>query len=324
MVLLVGLVLAAAAVGALGLVLLRMATEAEPVRAGFSLALLWLLVRHRPVWAAGITAIIASFALQITALSGGPVSLVQLVVVMELPFTLILSALILGGRLHAREWSALAAMTVGMAGLLLSLSPQGGDPGSIDMVVWSAGLAVTVGLIVIALGVGRRSRRPIVATALAGIAAGMSAGLGAVLVKPVTAAARLGGLPAVVVTWQTWALLVVGTAGFFLLQHALQAGRLVVSQPGITLANPLLAGAWGVGLLHEHVRTGWWLVGAGLGAALLVAGVILLSSSPLLEGNHEAPDGPSRAKALPEAPQRRATAKIRRNGNQVDPSGRRR
>jgi drug/metabolite transporter (DMT)-like permease len=286
--LVVVLVLAAAAVGALGLVLLRKATQAEPPRPGFSLSLLWLLIRRRPVWAAGLGAIVASFALQIAALANGPVSLVQPIVVMELPFTLVLSAVVLGGRLKAREWSALVVMTVGVAGLLFSLAPSGGAPQAVGLLTWLVGLVLTLGVIVAALVGARRTGRPAVATALAGVAAGVSAGLGAVLVKPVTAVLP-DGVGAVVTTWQTWVLLAVGAGGFFLLQNAMQAGRLVASQPGITLANPLVAVVWGVGPLHEHVRGGWWLVGAALGAALLVAGVVVLSRSPLLEGHQEAP-----------------------------------
>lgn len=284
----IGLVLAAAVVGALGIVLLRKATEAEPPRSGFSLSLLWLLVRRRPVWAAGIGAIVVSFALQVAALAGGPVSLVQLTVVMELPSVLILSAVLLGGRLGVREWAATAAMTVGVAGLLLSLAPGGGDPESADLVAWLVGLGGTLAVIALAV-VAARWTRPGIGTALYGGAAGMSAGLGAVLVKPVTAVAD-GGVLAVVATWQTWALLAVGTAGFFLLQNAVQAGRLVASQPGITLGNPLVATIWGVGLLDEQVRTGWWLAGASASAVVLVAGVVVLSRSPLLDGHREAPE----------------------------------
>ncbi|RZT86236.1 hypothetical protein EV383_3127 [Pseudonocardia sediminis] len=286
----IGLVLAAAVVGALGIVLLRKATEAEAPRAGFSLALLWLLVRHRPVWAAGIATIVASYALQVAALASGPVSLVQLMVVMELPAVLVLSALLLGGRLGAREWAAIVAMTAGVGGLLLSLAPTGGDPESVDLLTWLVGLGVTLAAIAVALLVARRTR-PGIGTALYGGAAGVSAGLGAVLVKPVTAVAD-GGALAVLTTWQTWALLAVGTSGFFLLQNAVQAGRLVASQPGITLANPLVAAVWGVGPLGEQVRGGWWLAGAGLSAVVTVAGVVVLSRSSLLEGHREAPDRP--------------------------------
>jgi drug/metabolite transporter (DMT)-like permease len=276
------LVLAAAAFEALGLVLLRKATQAEAQRPRFSLSLLWLLIRTRPAWAAGLTTLVAGFGLQVGALANGPVSLVQVVMVMELPFSLILSRIILGGLLRVREWSAIAMMTLGMVGVLLNLFPQGGDPHSADLISWLVGMAVTTTAIVTALFVTRWTP-PAAKAALAGIAAGVAAGLIAVLVRA-AASALSHGYGAVLATWQTWALLVVGAAGFFLLQNALQAGRLVASQPGITLANPLVATAWGVGLFHEQVRTGWWLLGAVLAAALLAAGAVLLSRSRLLEG----------------------------------------
>ena len=267
------LVLAAAAVGALGLVLLRKATEAEPERPQFSLKLLWVLIRRRPVWAAGIVTLAAGFVLQVIALANGPVSRVQLVIVMELPFCLILSRLILGGRLRAREWSALAAMTLGVAVVLFTLSPTGGDPESANLLSWLLGLGVTTAVIAGVLVAGRRTRRPAVSTALAGIAAGVASGLIAALVKAV-AAVLDGGFLAMLATWQTWVLLIVGGGGFFLLQNALQAGRLVASQPGITLANPLVAGVWGVGLFHEQVRTGPWLLGGLIPMFVGVAQVI--------------------------------------------------
>lgn len=286
--LVVVLVLLAAAIGALALVLLRKATQAEPERPAFSLALLWLLIRHRPVWAGGIGAMVAAFVLQVLALANGPVSKVQLLVVMELPFALILSRLILGGRLKSREWSAIAVMTLGVVVLLLTLAPHGGNPVSVSLITWLLGLLVTVAAITAAILVGRWTR-PVATTALAGVAAGMTAGLIAVLAKPVTSA--LGrGVGALLATWQAWTLLVVGVAAFLVLQNALQAGKLVTSQPGITLANPLVAVVWGVGVFHEQVRTGWWLLGAGLGAALLAAGAVLLSSSPLLAGYQEGHD----------------------------------
>jgi drug/metabolite transporter (DMT)-like permease len=276
-------VLLSAAVGALALVLLRKAAQEE---SAFSVALLWLLIRRRPVWAAGIAAMVVEFVLQLLALAGGPISLVQLLVVMELPFCLVLSRLVLGGRLAAREWSAVAGMTVGVVVLLVTLAPHGGNPGSLDLITWLRGLALTIAVIVTVLVAARRSGQA-ARTALAGIAAGTTAGLVAVLAKPVTA--TIGrGLGAVLATWQTWAALVVAAAAFLLLQHALRAGRLVASQPGITLANPLVAAAWGVLVFHEQVRTGWWLLGAASGALLLVGGAVLLSGSPLLAGRQEA------------------------------------
>jgi drug/metabolite transporter (DMT)-like permease len=285
--LVVVLVLLSAAVGALGLVLLRKATQAEAEGPVFSLTLLWLLIRHRPIWAAGLATIVVAFVLQVFALAGGPVSMVQLLVVMELPFCLILSRLILGGQLRLREWSAIGSMTLGLVVVLLALAPKDGDPGVVNLVTWLGGLVVTAAVIAAVLIAGRWTRAA-ARTALSGVAAGVAAGLIAVLVKAVTATLGRGPV-ALLATWQAWTLLVVSAGAFFLLQNAMQAGRLVASQPGITLANPLIAAVWGIGLFHEHVRTGWWLLAAGAGAALLAAGALLLSRSPLLEGYQECP-----------------------------------
>jgi len=130
--LVVVLVLSSAAVGALALVLMRKATAGEPA---FSVALLRSLV-CRPVWLAGVAAMVVEFVLQLLALAGGPVSLVQLLVVMELPFCLLLSRLVLGGRLAAREWSAVGALTVGVVVLLVTLAPHGGRADSLGLITW--------------------------------------------------------------------------------------------------------------------------------------------------------------------------------------------
>jgi drug/metabolite transporter (DMT)-like permease len=274
------LVLLAAVANATALVLLRKATEAEGAHPTFSLPMLWVLVRQRPVWGAGISAIATGAVLQFCALSNGPLSVVQLVILIELPFTLIGARLVLGGRLRTREWSAILAMTAGLIVVLFTLSPSGGDPFSADLLTWLIGLAATVAVAITALVLARRST-PATRTALFGVATGVVSGLIAVLAKAVAVAAA-DGIAAVIATWQTWALIAAAVGGFFLLQNALQAGRLAASQPGITLANPAVALVWGVGLFHEHVLTGWWLVGTGLGAGLLTGGAVLLSRSPLL------------------------------------------
>jgi drug/metabolite transporter (DMT)-like permease len=275
------LVLLAAATNAAALVLLRKATEAEETGPAFSLRLLWLLVCRRPVWGAGIATIVAGFVLQVFALGNGPLSLVQLAILMELPFTLIGAWLVLGGRLHVREWSAIVAMTTGLVVALSTLAPTGGDPSSVNLLTWLIGLTVTVVIVFALLGIGQRSGSG-TRTALFGAAAGAASGLIAVLAKTVAVTFE-GGPASVIASWQTWALVAASIGGFLLLQNALQAGRLVASQPGISLANPVVALVWGIGLFHERVHTGWWLVGSGVGAALLAGGAVLLSRSPLLD-----------------------------------------
>ena len=86
--------------------------------------------------------------------------------------------------------------------LLLTLAPHGGDPGSVSLTTWLIGLAVTLSAIAAAAVAGRWVR-PVTRTALAGIAAGMTAGLIAVLVKPVTTVVGRG-LGAVVAIGAVW------------------------------------------------------------------------------------------------------------------------
>lgn len=274
------LVLLSAAANASALVLLRRAALAEPPASSFSLRQLWALLR-RPVWAAGMATIGLGFLLQAAALRIGAVSFVQLLLLLELPFTLILGSLVLGGSLRMREWSAVATMTAGLALLLYTLAPRGGNPYSTGLTMWIVTATLTVAVIAGLVALGRR-RHGALKAALFGIATGMSSGLVAVLVKAVLSAAAIGGVVGVFTTWWTYLLVATASVGFFLLQSALQAGRLVASQPGITLVNPLVAAAWGIGIFGEQVRTGAWLVGAALGAAMIAAGAVLLSRSTLL------------------------------------------
>jgi hypothetical protein len=202
-----------------------------------------------------MAAIFIGFALQAAALNVGAVSMVQLILVLELPFTLILGSIVLGVRCGPGGWTAIATMTVGVVLLLSMLEPPGGDPYSTGLTVWSISAAATVALIAGLVLLGRR-RNDAAKAALFGVPTGAASGLIAVLTNAVLAAAAGGGSSGVFTTgWTTYLLLLTIPAGFFLLQSALQAGRLVASQPGITLANPLIAAVWGIGILNEDVRT---------------------------------------------------------------------
>jgi hypothetical protein len=103
-----------------------------------------------------------------------------------------------------------------------------------------------------------------------------------------TDALAAGGFVEVLTTWQTYLLIPVAPIAFWTLQSGLRAGRLLASQPGLTLGNPVLAFLWGTGLLGEEVAGGAWIWGGLVGAALLTVGVFLLARSPVLaaqEGN---------------------------------------
>lgn len=298
------LVVAAAMGNATASVLQRKADREVPEdAAGASgLRLLWVLA-HNPVWFAGIAAIIIGFGLQAGALATGPIALVQPILVLELAFTLLLAGLVFRTRLHTREWAAVAAMTVGLAVMQYSLQPSGGDPHAASLIAWVIGGVVTLGVAAgfVLLGYHTRPAQHSRRAAFLGLATGIGFGFTAVLLAAITSAYAHGGIIGVFTTWQTYLLIAVGPGFFFLLQKAMQAGSLVASQPSLTLANPIVAAVFGLVVFGERVRTGPWLVGAFLGAALIAAATVVLVRSPLL---HD----PTATTANPQSPSTRSSS----------------
>ncbi|TVT26375.1 hypothetical protein FNH05_31500 [Amycolatopsis rhizosphaerae] len=272
----------AAAANATASVLQRKGAREAPSEGAFSFGLLWTLAKQ-PAWIGGITAIAVGFGLQAAALATGPILLIQPILVVELAFTLVLSSAVFHSRLHAREWSAVLGMSAGVAVLLVAFSPSGGDPHGAGALAWAVGCAATVAVTGTLVVLGRRSHHARRAAFL-GVATGVWFGFTAALVAGMTSAANAGVAEALG-AWQTYSLLVAGPLGFLLLQEALRAGRLVASQPGLTLSNPLASVGWGVGVFGETVRSGPWIVAEIAGAALIAACTVLLARSPLLQGS---------------------------------------
>lgn len=286
------LAVAAATVNAASNVLQRLANRNEPPQLSMRLALIVDLVQ-RPVWLAGFGAVLVSFVLTAAALDRGALAVVQPILVLELPLTLFIASRTMGARLHVREWGAAVAMVVGLGGLLLALSPGGGTGAHASGVRWLVAGAGTAGVAAAAVAVGvtgKGLRR----AAFLGIAGGIMFGLTAAFMKGMTGALS-HGFGHIFVVWQTYLMAASGAAALFLAQNALQAGRLLVAQPGITLCDPAVGMLWGILVFQESTRGGLALVGAVLSGVVLVAGVVLLMHSPLLAdtvGNQQQSTGP--------------------------------
>jgi drug/metabolite transporter (DMT)-like permease len=292
------LVLLATIANATALVLQRKAAQESARARGVSAGTLRDMVQ-RPAWLIGISIFAVAVALQATALSLGSIALVQPVLVMELPFTLLLGWWVLGGALRRREWIAVAIMSVGLVVLLVTLQPSGGDALGAGTLVWILGTIVTMGLLGLTSWIAKRSRT-VARAAFYGIAAGIGSGFVAVIVKAMSEALQEGGLTGVLTTWQSYLLIPVAPAAFLVLQHSLRAGRLLASQPGLILGNPLLSSTWGIGLLGEEINGGFALLGGLIGAVLMVVGVFLLSRSPLLAAQEGGPrDGSGASRHSP-------------------------
>jgi drug/metabolite transporter (DMT)-like permease len=294
-------VLAACANG-LSSVLQRKANKRVPQRESLSPRLLWRLL-HEPVWLCGIGALTAGFLLQASALGTGQLSLVEPVLVLELPVALVLSARVFRHRLGPAEWLPAAGMTAGLGGLLFLLAPASGTGVHVPWYLWLAGiganLALVGGLTAWARSRpagqpggppgGQRHGRPtgVLRAALLAIAAGSAFGLAAALMKAMTIALARGHL---LTSWPVYAMVAAGALGMFLTQSALNAGQLIATQPGLTLSDPLVSVLWGVMIFHERVRLGWYVLGELACAAVIVAAVVALARSPLLSGSEEAGD----------------------------------
>jgi hypothetical protein len=101
-----------------------------------------------------------------------------------------------------------------------------------------------------------------------------------------------GGVVHTLGTWEPYALLVGGVGALLLTQSAFHAGALRLSLPTLTVAQPLVAVAIGLGLFGERVAShGLAPVWEGLGLVMVVVGVFALTRSPVI-GPDQSGDGP--------------------------------
>jgi drug/metabolite transporter (DMT)-like permease len=281
------LALLAAASNACASVLQRKANLSEVAADRSGVAGLVDLVRQ-PVWLAGIGAVVLSFLLQAAALSHGELAVVQPLLALELPITLLLASRVFGRRMEGRTWADILVMTLGMAFFLFCLHPSPStapSPSGVDWALAGGAIgAVIVGLVVVAY-----LRSGALRAALLGIAAGISFALTATFMS----GALAPGLSwDVLGRWQTWMVVVAGLTAMVLLQEGLRAGSLVVVQPGLTLVDPVVAVILGALLFDEPVRGGPWLIGEVAGALAVGWGALRLIRSPIVSDDDEggAPD----------------------------------
>jgi drug/metabolite transporter (DMT)-like permease len=252
---------------------------------GFDARLILRLV-HRPVWLAGIAAMILGFGFQLTALRFGPLALVQPMLALELLLVFGYMTAV-GSRVSVqrRDWLAAAAMSAGLGLFLCVSAPSGGRRHAPGGSWWLAGLitaAVVLAIVFLALAPVRvtRSRR----AALLGVATGIAWGFEAAVIKEFSSRVS-DGLGAILASWSLYVLVVAGALAMLLASHAMAAGPLAASQPGFTILDPLAASFLGLFLFREHIRTGLPdLAGEAVALALLVAGASVLSHSHLVTG----------------------------------------
>jgi drug/metabolite transporter (DMT)-like permease len=305
----------AACANATSSVLQRKAGRRVPQGQNLSLRLIGSLL-HQPVWFGGILAVTAGFLLQATALGNGQLSVVEPILVLELPFTLLLATRVFHARLHRREWGAAIVMSAGLAALLYALSPGAGKPEDVRWYQWVVGIGINLAFVAAMTGWGRRGpagggprsgQSSARQAAVLAVGAGAAFGLTAALIKGVTTTFSQG-MATLMTSWQLYAMIVAGTGAMFLVQSAMNAGRLVAAQPGLTLTDPIVSILWGVFVFREQVRTGWYLALMVAGGLVIAGAVIVLAGSPLLSAEsaddeqRESPEQPQKGRDRSAAP----------------------
>ncbi|MER7465830.1 DMT family transporter [Streptomyces sp. NPDC097981] len=265
----------AALSNALATVLQRRAALTVPQSEGFRFGLVLDLLR-RPVWIAGILAVIAAGVGQAAALATGALVLVQPLFVLELPLALLIASLVTRRRLPGALWLAVAGVVAGLGVALAAASPAGNRT-HVPVDRWIPALAVCAS-VVAALAVAGLRRPPGRARAgCLGAATAVCYALTAALMKHSVYVLTDGGIGAFLTAWQTYAFGATGICAVLLLEHAMQGGPLVASQPALTLGDASVSVALGVVLYEEHLRAGWWVLPQLLGVALICMGVLALA-----------------------------------------------
>jgi drug/metabolite transporter (DMT)-like permease len=270
------LALLSACATAVTLVLQRDSSRAAPQQVrGWRLA--GYLVRNAR-WLLGQAVWLVAFVLQALALHLGRLSAVQPVLVTQLVFTLVIRRYASRWPVRPAAWGSAGLLCVALVAFLLAAEPHGGHPGPTRS-AWVWALLATVGTAAAGVALGRGGSPERRAACLA-VSAAVLAAFQAALVKAAMQTLSVRGLIAVLTGWPLYLLLVLGAASTVLVQAALHAGPLTVSQPLLVVVNPLAAVALSVWLYGEHFSRAPGEVALGAAAfAGLVAGVVLLTAT---------------------------------------------
>jgi drug/metabolite transporter (DMT)-like permease len=276
----IALAVLAAGSNAMATVAQRLAALRVPQSKRFRLGLVWDLLRT-PVWLLGIVTVVFAAAFQGAALATGPLVVVQPLFVLELPFALLMACVVFRRGMARSGWYSVAAIVIGLGVAMFSAAPGGGtDQAPLSRWVPALVLCLAAMLVLGAVGFSRpfgHSR-----AALLGAATAVGYALTAALMKAAADTLDRDGVAAFFTAWQTYAFGAVGACAFLLLEHAMQAGQLIASQPALTLGDATVSSLLGIVLYGETIRSGWWLVPLVLGLGMVAAGVVGLSRQEVL------------------------------------------
>ncbi|MEV7044423.1 DMT family transporter [Amycolatopsis sp. NPDC051061] len=226
----------------------------------------------QPGWLLGLLVMIVGGTLHAVALGVAPVIVVQPVGVLAVGATALFAARAGGPQLTGRGWLAVGAIAAGVAGFVV-IAANNTTPTEVS---GSAGLqagklvaAGVVGMSLLAMMTRGRARGLAFATAAA-----TAYGLVSVLTRAVLQQAQHGG-PLSTLIVSAIAILLALLLGAWLVQQAYASAPPHTVMACITVVDPIVAVAIGVGLFGEASSISGWVAVSGLLCALLAIGGVL-------------------------------------------------
>jgi drug/metabolite transporter (DMT)-like permease len=235
--------------------------------AAFDTAVLLHLIR-RPLWLAGLAAVMVSLSLQATALGLGRLVIIEPILASSLLFALALAARADRRRMRPIQWLAALATFAGLAVFLSVAHPSGGQPtaklSQLGMAAIAAVIiAVASGLLAVRMGPLRRALT-------LGVGGGIAAGVTDALTKTVAYLAG-GHQLGVFADARLYLLVVVGLLTYTMQQNGYRAAGLAAFLPVFSVLDPVVGSLLGLLLYHEHL-------GGGAGRMALEAVAVLAAT----------------------------------------------
>jgi drug/metabolite transporter (DMT)-like permease len=245
-------------------------------KSAFDTAVLLHLIR-RPLWLAGLAAVIVSLSLQATALGLGRLVIIEPVLASSLLFALALAARADRRRMRPIEWLAALATFAGLAVFLSVAHPSGGQPtAKLSQLSLAAAAAV---IIAVASGLLAVRMSPLRRALALGVGGGIAAGVTDALTK--TVADQAGGHQlGVFADARLYLLVVIGLLAYTMQQNGYRAAGLAAFLPVFSVLDPVVGSLLGLLLYHEHLGGGAGRIALEVAAVLAAGwGILRLAKS---------------------------------------------
>lgn len=257
----------------------RVAQQSADTHGEANAAGLMQLAKH-PVFLLAMAGDSVGFLLQIVALSAGPVVVIQPLVVLMLPVSLVVSAMTGGPRPRVGDYLGVLSVVLGLGTFLALVGSPSGEhiPKPRYLVITILAVLIVGGLLALLASACTR----IVKGAGYGAVAGFYFGTLAVMVDAASDRFSERGVHGLLESARglvpLLGILVLGAGGILLTQLSFQVGALSATLPANIAADPFVGVLLGAVLLHEHIPlTGIHLVAYVACLAAVVAGAIRLA-----------------------------------------------